>query len=289
MLNITRYQNIVVMMLILLAAQFNIANADFRQSAKYLWSVTLMSELVDSLNSPIEAIRIVSTLRITELNNPSGVQVLINAFEKEPSETQIIEDDIWGVKYYALLGIGEIGGGEAKEYLQKVVDDILNPHDNIFEIGSIEFKDICLASFKGLADIGGEDVEVLFKQVFEDREYSNYVRRQAFKAYQRVYLNNPQFSTYRDSMFYLMDSYKSIKAEKHTIAPNVFTDEYIMKSTFNFLQMEYGAQDPDVFYEYRNQLNPNDPFHDEIDNKRIGAKSIIRQKERTDRQFGKTD
>ena len=185
MRNIIKYQGIIISLVILLGLQLVKADSGFKKTAKYLWEIASLSVLADSIYSPHEDIRIISVLRITELESPSALQIIINAFEKEPPRPKVIEDAGRGVKYYALIGIGKIGGDEAKAYFKKIISVIINPEQNSYESGSIDFSDVSYSAFRGLAYIGGKDVEKLFDQIFNNRGYSNYIRWRAFQASSR--------------------------------------------------------------------------------------------------------
>lgn len=245
----------------------------------YMKDINSMAVLCDSLKSPDLSTRLHSVIRLVQLNDQAVVPAIIDAYEKEPVQTVSAVDMGYGFKYFALSGVGRIGGEVAVSFLRQLADSLMSSVKEKQNLSPDELSAVA-GLLEGLAEVEPADRASKYLEYFNYERLNSRVRVDAYMAFERIHLKDTTFATYKDSLFYLLDQKKNLKVTQNYVAPRVMTTEYAKANALSDLIIAYGGQDVSVFEEYENTLRAGDPFLNEIEQQKLTITTGTKNRER---------
>lgn len=228
----------------------------------YMKSINSFSDLADSIKSENTGTRLFAAIRLIELRQPEAVPLLIKIYESAPTRSGI--DSNTGPKYYALSGMGKIGGPEAQNYLYNLANDIVYG-DGLKGILWPESADIVKGVFDGLAELGSDENREFLLKAYESQKTGGFFQVDLYAAYKRIVLTEPEFSTFEDSLYHILEESRSIKVNQNYVSPGVMSEEYIKREALKQLIVDYGFYHPEVLRSYKATLPLDDGFIKELD------------------------
>ncbi|UCC81108.1 MAG: HEAT repeat domain-containing protein [Candidatus Zixiibacteriota bacterium] len=220
--------------------------------------------LSDSLKSTREDTRRYSAIRLGELKDPSAINALKEAYDNEPYHYRI--DYGYSVGYYCLRSVGSIGGPQAEQVLNDLASMIF-VYDVIGK-NRVHYDDtlyIIHGLFEAIVEIKGYEDAKYFLDMALDSNIYYLEREKAYESYLRVYIKNPSFLSYADSMNYLLDEKKNTYRAPKFNNDNERTMDYIKDEALHSLIIKYGEKDPGIIDLYGNNLAPDDPYADSLE------------------------
>ncbi len=225
---------------------------------RYFESISSIEELGDSLTSQSTKTRLFAVKRMAQLKDPQAVPLLIKAMAAERPLGGI--DSKQGLRYYAVIAIGEIGGSQAESYLLNIAEAV-HRGDSVPGIPfGLDYMNTSYGIYRGLARIGSDTCRSLLNQIYSNSEMHGSYRAGAYAGYQRVVLKDLRFATPRDSLYYLVDQLRNTKVTTNYISPGQMSVEFIRTNALNDLIIEYGQDYLAILEEYRYKLSSDDSF-----------------------------
>ena len=233
----------------------------------YYRSVTSIDVLADSLRSPIEMTRIRAAYRMAELKNPAAVPLLKRAYEDEPLRNFLM-DQPNGLKYYALVAIGIIGGDQADNYLCKEADEIILKKGVAWAKG--DMFSILWGIIEGLSMTKSECADSLLSRIIQGYEKKSQINPTLQIAYTARYRLRLLRNDSRTGKYALLDSFRAQAYILHRNQETTFanTDEQRAFLVDNYrshaLQrnaIEIGIADPASAFGVQDDIGHRGPFY----------------------------
>lgn len=237
----------------------------------YYRSVTAIDVLADSLKSPSEMSRIRAAYRMAELKNPAAVPLLIEVYENEPLREGAIDMGN-GLRDYALVAIGIIGGKEAEVFLCALVKEIFFEKGLEWAKGDAIY--IAGGAIDGLSMTKSICADSLLSRIIEAYEK----RRHPFATLEFAYTARDRLELIRDESqarkFALLDTFKDHSSILHRNQDTSFANQQEERTflldnyRIHALQrnaIEIGIADPQALLEYKTALASGDPFANDMD------------------------
>jgi hypothetical protein len=244
----------------------------------YMKEINSVTVLADSLKSPDLSTRLHAVIRLVQLKDHAAVPAIVDAYQKEPVQTVSAVDLGYGFKYFALSGIGRIGGEVAASFLRHVADSLMSSVKDKQNLGPDESSAVA-GLLEGLAELEPADRANKYLEYFNYEKMNSWARVDAYVAFERIHLRDTTFATYKDSLFYLLDQKRNLKVTENYIAPRVMSTQYAKANALSDLIVAYGAQDLSVFDQYGNTLEAADPFLNEIAQQKLTITTGIKNRE----------
>lgn len=231
--------------------------------------------LSDSLKSTREDTRRYSAIRLGELKDPSAIKVLKEAYDNEPYHYRI--DYGYSVGYYCLRSIGLIGGSQAEQFLSELASEIFI-YDAIGK-NRVHYDDtlyIIHGLFEAIVEIKGYEDAQYFLDFALDSNIYYLEREKAYESYLSLYLKNPVFSSFADSMNFLLDEKRNTFRAPRFNEVMERTTGYIKNEALHSLILKFGEKDPGIIDLYRNNLAPDDPYAESLEDLKRRVESRLR-------------
>ena len=228
----------------------------------YYKTQTSSSLLCDSLRSEDYMVRKLSAIRLGQIGDRSSLSALKEAYDNEPLMN--IEDGGFSTKYQCLISIGKIGGSGADSILTAIARKMLAPEiarENKQFFG--DSLDLFFGTFYGLVEIGNPESDSIFMNVFNSNLDVN-LREIAYKAHLKLTLKRSSLSTVQDSLYYLLNGLKDAMSEANYPEEDPDSGVKIKARALRYLIFNYSKKDPSILDYYKSQLEPGDPFVEEL-------------------------
>jgi hypothetical protein len=248
----------------LLVLMVGSAQADFDSPfevtvPEYMQSLNTAQELAGYLNSGKEAERIAACMRLGQIRGEEAYQLLVTAFDKEPFRKGIELPD--GVRYYALIGIGQSGVQAAEPLLSQIVTDYSrNIHESPDTHISADSLSVIRGALGGLYEIQSDSATAHLNSTFNNGEYYWVIRYLAYINIIKLHLRTRAFPTESDTASYLITNLaklgpgSSMWNEDHSV--NV---DFIKSAAYRQLLFEYKDSTLPELSRYISGLRIGDP------------------------------
>jgi len=228
--------------LIILIVLLSIAHADIDDNYKYVVSDSIKT-VSDSdglrkfIYSDNTNERIQACIRLGEVADKSSLDLLIEAFDKEPyrSGNEVGK----GVKYYSLVSIGKIGRQKAEGFLINIIQQYSKQEYSFW--GSADTLNTIKGALEGLYELASNSAVAFFDSTFKNETYYWLIRETAHIYLVQSYLRSDAFRTASDSASYLINElYKVIGNDKMWTEDGKINVNFITSGSYGFLLFQYG-------------------------------------------------
>jgi hypothetical protein len=224
--------------------------------------MTSISQISDSLINGDRITRRSALFRLIELDDSRAIPAIEVAYENDPF-TKFLTEDCCGIDYYALYGIGRIGGPEAYSYLWKVANELLKPEVLMHPVGDTANKIGGL--FEGLAFVSEPESSGFCERIAAKDDNDAGYRIQAYRAFLELNLKKPDFKTPEDTLNYLFGEYRKIYKPRKYFPAKKLTYVEIKNMAFPGVIVRCLKYLPEVYARYESIIPAGDPFKDEYD------------------------
>ena len=214
--------------------------------------------LVLYLKSAKEIERVAACIRIGELADKQLMGNLLKAFENEKVRTGI--DLPYGVKYYSLMSLGEIGDASAETHIKDIVKShllySLRPDQN----STSDTILVLVGAFEALSEIKTNSARVFLDSLYEDANLYWFIRSMANLNSMRIKLAGANYSTKADTAQFLIAHLDSLgEPLRQFDDEGRINDSFIVADNIESLIYEYRRFIIPFLDNYINSLNQNDP------------------------------
>ncbi|MCP4634414.1 MAG: hypothetical protein GY855_15915 [candidate division Zixibacteria bacterium] len=201
---------LILLLVLLFAFQYNLVLAVVDLNYKYVIPDSMkttedFSKLRSYLSSKWDTERVGACLRLTEIGGEQASELLKEAFEKEPYKLGSEPTD--GVNYYALLGIGKIGGLRAEEYLNSIIEKYVRPKYN--RGNHADTITTINGALDGLFEIGSESSISTIDKVYKSKDIYWLVRSFAYKRLLMHQLRSEDINTSADTANFFVNELRN--------------------------------------------------------------------------------
>lgn len=237
-------------------------------------SMTSVSALGDSLKSPMPRTRIFATYRLAEMRVRTSFNLLKEAYEAEPINKQRYIDSQKGMKYYALVAMGILGGQEAEQYLCHFAEEcFFSPKG--FSWAGDDAIDIAVGILDGLSVTRTACAESLVSRIiagYEKEGRPNATLQIAYTARYRLLLLSDEAQTRKSQLLnelkLLTNSVQQTEdqaSSKEYYKDPIYQIERTKRDALRINVLEIGIANPDALREYKMTLPANDSFVGKLD------------------------
>jgi len=226
------------------------------ETPEYIKSISTAKALRQYVYSQNTLDRITACIRLGEIGGEASIQILIEAFNKEPHGSAAE-----AVKFHALLSIGKIGGARAEKFLTEIA---MNYSENINNsTQAFGIKDSLAAlrgSFQGLYEIGSSSTIAALDSIFKNQNYYWFVRSLANLQLLKHELRNDSIRTASDSALSLMARLRNLGGPYKQFNPNGKINEgFMVQNNIFYLIYQYRNITLPYLKEFIVELDINDP------------------------------
>ncbi len=245
---------------------------------EYMKTTSSILVLGDSLKSPSGITRLYAVKRMAQLKDPQAVPLLKEAISKEPPVVGI--DSNLGLRYYAIIAIGRVGGPTAEAYLYGLTEDFRKANPSPGVRGGLDHIETVYAVFIGLAELGTERCREFLYRTYSNPDIEGNFRAGAYAAYKRIILKDARFASPRDSLNYILDELRKTVVTNNYVSPGVMSTEFIETNGLKELIYEYGHDHPNLLEDYKNDLALDDNFILKLDTIILNIRSGLEREQK---------
>lgn len=223
----------------------------------YIKSISNAQGLTQYLNSKSSIERITACIRLGEIGGDDAIDLLVDAFEKEPHGSAAE-----AVKFQALTSIGKIGGARAEALLKQIARDYSkNVSDSTQVFGFEDSLAALSGALEGLYFIGSSSAEAFIDSIFNNGTYYWFVRYLAYINILRYDLRKGDYATASDTADFLLDILTQAggKTAMYDSSGN-FNVNFILSGGSGYLLFEYRATALTYLSDYILHLDAHDPM-----------------------------